>query len=566
MSHALPQLPPSPLQPHSRQSTALARLRRNAASNFSSNYAEATSTRRIDASFALSSARNATRRKRPAPSNRLPKPSRRSTRRLKPRKSAVNNFSSNCVRAISAGPTAVSCARSTSRSETQRGKSAACRTPSAVWTGCRRCKAAGLRLGRAQQRELQRLQNSPQLRERLQAHQQQLAPTQQTRQSAPNQRAERRAARVTAQQAQAGRFAAPFRAQALAAGQDNRTVRRALRLAARAAWQRGAYARYVPWRSGIYWPYAYTDVFHYTFWPEAYEPGYWAYAYDDMFDSVFFPDGAPYVDYAEGPYEGPYAAATTGSAPTTGSATPREPRARQDVPGQLPQAAREVCAEPDKGVAAWPFDRIAQAVRPSPEQKALLEQMEAAAGEAAQRLKQACPENLAMTPSGRLQAMTLRLQATLDAVKLVRPPLEKFYGSLSDEQKARFNELGPEIGRNEQRTAASQQQGDCGGEKSGLSGLAIDRIEDMIQPTAAQLTALDRLSDALSKAVDTLQKACPTTIATTPVGRLETMQQRLEAMIEAANTVRPALDDFYASLSNEQKAKLNRLSRTAQAN
>ena len=427
-------------------------------------------------------------------------------------------------------------------------------------------QSGGTRLGRAQQRELQRLQNSPQLRERLQAHQQQLAPTQQTRQLAPNQRAERRAARVTAQQAQAGRFAAPFRAQALAAGQDNRTVRRALRLAARAAWQRGAYARYVPWRSGIYWPYAYTDVFHYTFWPEAYEPGYWAYAYDDMFDSVFFPDGAPYVDYAEGPYEGPYAAATTGSAPTTGSATPREPRARQDVPGQLPQAAREVCAEPDKGVAAWPFDRIAQAVRPSPEQKALLEQMEAAAGEAAQRLKQACPENLAMTPSGRLQAMTLRLQATLDAVKLVRPPLEKFYGSLSDEQKARFNELGPEIGRNEQRTAASQQQGDCGGEKSGLSGLAIDRIEDMIQPTAAQLTALDRLSDALSKAVDTLQKACPTTIATTPVGRLETMQQRLEAMIEAANTVRPALDDFYASLSNEQKAKLNRLSRTAQAN
>ena len=38
-------------------------------------------------------------------------------------------------------------------------------------------------------------------------------------------------------------------------------------------------------------------------------------------------------------------------------------------------------------------------------------------------------------------------------------------------------------------------------------------------------------------------------------------------MIEAANTVRPALEDFYASLSNEQKAKFNRLGRqTAQAN
>jgi hypothetical protein len=32
-------------------------------------------------------------------------------------------------------------------------------------------------------------------------------------------------------------------------------------------------------------------------------------------------------------------------------------------------------------------------------------------------------------------------------------------------------------------------------------------------------------------------------------------------MIEAANTVRSALSDFYASLSDEQKAKFNRLGR-----
>jgi hypothetical protein len=44
------------------------------------------------------------------------------------------------------------------------------------------------------------------------------------------------------------------------------------------------------------------------------------------------------------------------------------------------------------------------------------------------------------------------------------------------------------------------------------------------------------------------------------------MQKRLEAMIEAANAVRPALEDFYASLSDEQKATFNRLGRnTAQS-
>ena len=421
-------------------------------------------------------------------------------------------------------------------------------------------QSGGTRLGRAQQRELQRLQNMPQLRERMQARQPQ-QPQQQL--AAPDQRAqqraERRTARVTEQQAQAGRFAAPFRAQAFASSnrQDMRDARRTMRLAARAAWQRGAYASYVPWRSAVYWPYAYTDVFYYTFWPQAYEPGYWAYAYDDFFDSVFFPDGAPYVEYAGGPYEGPYYARAT-----TGSAARRD--AGRDIPGRLPAEARQVCAEPDRGVTAWPFERIAQAVRPSAEQKKLLEQMEAAAREAAERLKEACPEDLPMTPSGRLQAMTQRLQATLDTVKIVRPALERFYESLNDEQKARFNEIGPEIGRKAQPQTA--QRGDCGGEKSGLSALAIDRIEELVQPTAAQLKALDQLSDALNRSVERLQKACPTIVATTPVGRLETMQQRLEAMSEAANTVRPALDAFYATLSNEQKSRFNRLSRTAQAN
>ena len=62
-----------------------------------------------------------------------------------------------------------------------------------------------------------------------------------------------------------------------------------------------------------------------------------------------------------------------------------------------------------------------------------------------------------------------------------------------------------------------------------------------------------------------LREACPNTIPQTPVGRLDVMQKRVEAMIDAANTVRPALEEFYASLNDEQKAKFNRLGRdTAQ--
>jgi hypothetical protein len=74
------------------------------------------------------------------------------------------------------------------------------------------------------------------------------------------------------------------------------------------------------------------------------------------------------------------------------------------------------------------------------------------------------------------------------------------------------------------------------------------------------------LDEALQKSVEILRDACPNTVPMTPVGRLEVMKQRLDAMIASANAVRPALEDFYAALTDEQKAKFNRLNRqTAQS-
>ena len=67
------------------------------------------------------------------------------------------------------------------------------------------------------------------------------------------------------------------------------------------------------------------------------------------------------------------------------------------------------------------------------------------------------------------------------------------------------------------------------------------------------------MKDATDKAVSILQAACPEETPITPPGRLEAMEKRLQAMIDAANTVKPALADFYASLSNEQKARFNEI-------
>ena len=56
-------------------------------------------------------------------------------------------------------------------------------------------------------------------------------------------------------------------------------------------------------------------------------------------------------------------------------------------------------------------------------------------------LKATCHPDDVLTPTARLAAMEDRLNGVLEAVNAVQAPLENFYQSLDDEQKARFNRL-----------------------------------------------------------------------------------------------------------------------------
>jgi hypothetical protein len=141
-------------------------------------------------------------------------------------------------------------------------------------------------------------------------------------------------------------------------------------------------------------------------------------------------------------------------------------------------------------------------------------------------LKASCSREAALTPTGRLQAMLDRLLASLNAVQMVRPPLMKFYDSLADEQKARFNAIGPKVGK--AGAAPTEPQGvACSAQKSGLTELPIERIEDVVRPTRSQQAGLDRLGRANDEAVALLQAACPDSIPQTPVGRLDAIEKRL---------------------------------------
>jgi hypothetical protein len=65
------------------------------------------------------------------------------------------------------------------------------------------------------------------------------------------------------------------------------------------------------------------------------------------------------------------------------------------------------------------------------------------------------------------------------------------------------------------------------------------------------------LQSAASQAADTIKAACPSQASATPPQRLAAIGKRLSAMLQAVQTVRPALADFYDSLSDDQKARFN---------
>src|SRR5205807_4296294 len=105
--------------------------------------------------------------------------------------------------------------------------------------------------------------------------------------------------------------------------------------------------------------------------------------------------------------------------------------------------AAEVCSGAAAQLTDWPIERISEVVQPTDAQRPALDELRAASAKAIDMLKSGCPKDLPSIPTGRLAAMESRLQVMLAAVQTVRPALERFYQSLSDEQKARFNAIVP---------------------------------------------------------------------------------------------------------------------------
>ncbi|WP_225670771.1 Spy/CpxP family protein refolding chaperone [Bradyrhizobium hereditatis] len=306
--------------------------------------------------------------------------------------------------------------------------------------------------------------------------------------------------------------------------------------AALAGWQYGRGRGGGWWRHGnggygwvgpLFWPFAYFDIYDYALWGPRVGAPFWYYGYDDIYAGLF----GPYD------YQG-----LSGYLPPRGSSGGRDRLAL-------------LCGEDSREIAGLPIDLIAQTIEPTETQRAALDDLANASMTAAQKIKAACPATIALTASGRLASMQQRIEAMISGVATVQPPLEKFYGLLNDEQKARLNAVAEDQERKSERRRNRSLARPCDVTQSSSLRWPTEEIQARLHPTDAQRAKLTTLQDASAKAADMLATSCRPEDAATPTARLAATGKRLDVMLQAVKQVRTALDGFYATLNDEQKAQ-----------
>jgi hypothetical protein len=323
----------------------------------------------------------------------------------------------------------------------------------------------------------------------------------------------------------------------------------------------------------VFWPFLLGDVLSFIFWPYAYYDPFWWYGPPFIWASIFAPGpyfgldygyGPDYYGYGYGPdysgYGGSpniYYDSSRGGGYSTaarGRYAAKTEQADREALAETNTAALESCTGLAPGVTNLPIDQIRQTVHPTADQQAALDDLSAASSQASDIVKSSCPASVPLTPIGRLDAAAQRLDATIKAIQVVRTPLERFYQALSDEQRQRFSAMNGSTGG---APSGGNMATACGQQAGSFIDLPVQRIEQVVQPTAQQQSAFDNLKKAAQNASDKLQSSCPTAVPLSPVARVDTVETRLNVMMDAIKSVRPDLQNFYTSLSDEQKARFN---------
>jgi LTXXQ motif family protein len=288
------------------------------------------------------------------------------------------------------------------------------------------------------------------------------------------------------------------------------------------------------WVGPVFWPYADYDLYDYAWWGSDHDQFFWDYGYSDIYVGLF---GA-YSDRALSDYAGVL----------PGYAGPAR-RGRPSTDSKAQASLADMCGSSGQDIANFRTEQFRGAIQPNSEQSAALDDLADTLRRAVEAIRNSCPKDVALTAravsppcSSALKGCAMRSALWID----------KFYGLLSDEQKAKIAAL-PADERPARRGVVAKNRS-CDAAQSGATEWPTELIERDVKPSDAQRASLMALQHAAGEAADILRSSCPPADADTPPARLAAIATRLDAMLQAIGAVRPALDNFYNSLTDKQKA------------
>jgi hypothetical protein len=228
--------------------------------------------------------------------------------------------------------------------------------------------------------------------------------------------------------------------------------------------------------------------------------------------------------------------------------------------------------------------RDASAFSPRPCRDNALKNAGRAADEVAEKLAQSCPKGVPAEPSARLDAVEHGIDAVRAALSTLEPPVQAFYESLKDDQKARliarYVAAGSSGGQVAETTGSGSraaatgarrrmrffiddvpsptaQMWNCEQWQAELRAWPIARVEQVIAVAARQRAAFYDLAASIQRAADMLADSCPREATPTPIGRIEELRKKLDAVRESFTAIEPALDRFYDVLDAGQRARFS---------
>ena len=289
----------------------------------------------------------------------------------------------------------------------------------------------------------------------------------------------------------------------------------------------------------VFWPTAANDLVEYAFFPRGTNDRFWAMGYAAILGSAML--GSAFV--AADPED------VRRSRPDRGGASRPDGRAA-DV--DLCDSSR--ASESANGL----IDRIEQAIAPNASQRDGFGELRTALAQTIDRIASTCPAATPTTATERLKAIQDRIWAMRDGLLTLRLPLEKFHGSLSDEQRWRLHRADPEIDAASTTGSARAPGENCGERAASIADWPMRAIERAVRPTEEQRATFEELHMRLAAMAQLVASSCPTYPLLSSAGRIAAAADRLDVMLFTVMTLSPALPEFYDSLGDKQKAALDR--------